>query len=220
MRLALLERDPFAVEPVELKDIAIWGRVFEGGVDPVARGVEARSRGGPMKIAFFGAGLMGAGFVRRMLDNGHRVNVWNRDPAKAKALEADGAKAFADAARGDRGRRAHPSVAVGRRLGRFRAGAARRRHPGVDLHHRPHDDRADADRRAHRALGRAGQGLHPRAGVHGPRQRARGDGHHARLGRSRPDRGRHARTRDNDGTGRSTSGRSPASPRPSSCSAT
>ena len=98
MRLALLERDPFAVEPVELKDIAIWGRVFEGGVDPVARGVEARSRGGPMKIAFFGAGLMGAGFVRRMLDNGHRVNVWNRDPAKAKALEADGAKAFAGAA--------------------------------------------------------------------------------------------------------------------------
>ena len=50
-----------------------------------------------MKIAFFGAGLMGAGFVRRMIDNGHQVNVWNRDPAKAKALEPDGAKAFADA---------------------------------------------------------------------------------------------------------------------------
>ena len=33
---------------------------------------------------------MGAGFVRRMLDKG-TVNVWNRDPAKAKALEADGA---------------------------------------------------------------------------------------------------------------------------------
>lgn len=51
-----------------------------------------------MRIAFFGAGLMGAGFVRRMLDNGHQVHVWNRDPAKAKALEADGAQAFADAA--------------------------------------------------------------------------------------------------------------------------
>ena len=51
-----------------------------------------------MKIAFFGAGLMGAGFVRRMLDNGHQVNVWNRDPAKAKALEVDGARAFADSA--------------------------------------------------------------------------------------------------------------------------
>ncbi len=51
-----------------------------------------------MKIAFFGAGLMGAGFVRRMLDNGHQVNVWNRDPAKATALAADGAHAFADPA--------------------------------------------------------------------------------------------------------------------------
>ncbi len=51
-----------------------------------------------MKIAFFGAGLMGAGFVRRMLENGHQVNVWNRDQAKAKALEVDGARAFADAA--------------------------------------------------------------------------------------------------------------------------
>ncbi len=40
-----------------------------------------------MKIAFFGAGLMGAGFVRRMLDKGNEVHVWNRDAAKAKALE-------------------------------------------------------------------------------------------------------------------------------------
>src|SRR5579864_8812770 len=35
-----------------------------------------------MKIAFFGAGLMGAGFVRRALQNGHQVNVWNRDVSK------------------------------------------------------------------------------------------------------------------------------------------
>jgi 3-hydroxyisobutyrate dehydrogenase len=56
------------------------------------------SGGNHMKIAFFGAGLMGAGFIRHALDNGHQVNVWNRDPAKAKALEADGAKAFANAA--------------------------------------------------------------------------------------------------------------------------
>src|SRR5271166_6545155 len=55
-------------------------------------------RGGLMNIAFFGAGLMGAGFVRRMLENGHQVNVWNRDPAKATALEIDGAHAFAEAA--------------------------------------------------------------------------------------------------------------------------
>ena len=51
-----------------------------------------------MQIAFFGAGLMGTGFVRRALANGHAINVWNRDPAKAKALEAEGARAFADPA--------------------------------------------------------------------------------------------------------------------------
>ena len=51
-----------------------------------------------MKIAFFGTGLMGSGFVRRLLAQGHEVNVWNRSPAKAKALQADGAKAFADPA--------------------------------------------------------------------------------------------------------------------------
>ena len=39
-----------------------------------------------MKIAFFGVGLMGAGFVRRALQNGHQVNVWNRDVSKAKAV--------------------------------------------------------------------------------------------------------------------------------------
>lgn len=51
-----------------------------------------------MKIAFFGTGLMGSGFVRRLRASGHEVNVWNRTPAKASALEADGARAFADPA--------------------------------------------------------------------------------------------------------------------------
>ena len=51
-----------------------------------------------MKIAFFGTGLMGAGFVRRARANGLEVNVWNRSPAKARALEATGARAFDDAA--------------------------------------------------------------------------------------------------------------------------
>lgn len=51
-----------------------------------------------MKIAFFGTGLMGSGFVRRFRANGHEVNVWNRSAAKARALEADGAKAFDDPA--------------------------------------------------------------------------------------------------------------------------
>jgi 3-hydroxyisobutyrate dehydrogenase len=65
-----------------------------------------------MKIAFFGTGLMGSGFVRRMRASGHEVNVWNRSPAKAQALEADGAKAFADAADAAKGvNRIHLSLA-------------------------------------------------------------------------------------------------------------
>jgi 3-hydroxyisobutyrate dehydrogenase len=51
-----------------------------------------------MKIAFFGTGLMGSGFVRRLRANGHEVNVWNRSAAKARALEAHGARAFDDPA--------------------------------------------------------------------------------------------------------------------------
>jgi 3-hydroxyisobutyrate dehydrogenase len=51
-----------------------------------------------MKIAFFGTGLMGSGFVRRLRANGHEVNVWNRSAAKARALQADGAHAFDDPA--------------------------------------------------------------------------------------------------------------------------
>ena len=51
-----------------------------------------------MKIAFLGTGLMGSGFVRRLLAGGHEVNVWNRSAAKAHALQADGARAFDDPA--------------------------------------------------------------------------------------------------------------------------
>lgn len=51
-----------------------------------------------MKIAFLGTGLMGSGFVRRLRANGHEVNVWNRSAAKARALEAVGARAFDDPA--------------------------------------------------------------------------------------------------------------------------
>ncbi len=51
-----------------------------------------------MKIAFFGTGLMGSGFVRRARANGHEVNVWNRSPAKAQALAAHGARVFGDPA--------------------------------------------------------------------------------------------------------------------------
>lgn len=51
-----------------------------------------------MKIAFFGTGLMGSGFVRRMRANGNDVNVWNRTAEKASVLETEGARAFADPA--------------------------------------------------------------------------------------------------------------------------
>jgi len=51
-----------------------------------------------MTIAFFGTGLMGSGFVRRLLAQGQAVNVWNRSAAKARALEAAGARVFDDPA--------------------------------------------------------------------------------------------------------------------------
>ena len=51
-----------------------------------------------MKLAFFGTGLMGSGFVRRLRATGHEVNVWNRSAAKARALEAAGASVFDDPA--------------------------------------------------------------------------------------------------------------------------
>jgi 3-hydroxyisobutyrate dehydrogenase len=54
-------------------------------------------------IAFFGMGLLGTNFVRALRGRGEDVQVWNRSPDKATALQADGARAFAepaDAARG------------------------------------------------------------------------------------------------------------------------
>jgi 3-hydroxyisobutyrate dehydrogenase len=45
------------------------------------------------KIAFLGTGNMGAPMSRCLLKGGHEVTVWNRSLDKAKALEADGAKA-------------------------------------------------------------------------------------------------------------------------------
>jgi len=53
--------------------------------------------------AFIGMGHLGSNFVKAMLKKGDKVQVWNRTASKAKALEADGARAFdnvADAVRG------------------------------------------------------------------------------------------------------------------------
>jgi 3-hydroxyisobutyrate dehydrogenase len=54
-------------------------------------------------IAWLGTGLLGANFVRKMLERGETVHVWNRSPDKAQALQADGAVAFDDAATAVRG---------------------------------------------------------------------------------------------------------------------
>jgi len=54
-------------------------------------------------IAFFGMGLLGSNFVRALRRRGETVHVWNRSADKARALEADGAKAFDDPAEAARG---------------------------------------------------------------------------------------------------------------------
>jgi len=54
-------------------------------------------------IAILGTGLLGSGFARALRKKGETVHVWNRSPARAKALEADGCIAYADAAEAVRG---------------------------------------------------------------------------------------------------------------------
>lgn len=54
-------------------------------------------------IAFYGAGMLGSGFVRHLRAQGLGVNVWNRSAEKAQALESVGARAFTDAEEAARG---------------------------------------------------------------------------------------------------------------------
>jgi 3-hydroxyisobutyrate dehydrogenase len=54
-------------------------------------------------IAYLGLGLLGTNFVRAMLRRGEAVRVWNRSAEKARALEAEGAKAFESVAECVRG---------------------------------------------------------------------------------------------------------------------
>jgi 3-hydroxyisobutyrate dehydrogenase len=54
-------------------------------------------------VAFYGAGMLGSGFVKSLRRQGYDVRVWNRSFEKAKALEAVGALAFESAAETARG---------------------------------------------------------------------------------------------------------------------
>ena len=57
-----------------------------------------------MNVGFIGLGRMGAGMAANLLKAGHQVTVYNRTPAKAQALVAQGAElaaSVAEACRGD-----------------------------------------------------------------------------------------------------------------------
>ena len=56
-------------------------------------------------IAFLGMGLLGSNFVRALRRRGDEVRVWNRSPERARALAADGATVFENAAEAVRGAR-------------------------------------------------------------------------------------------------------------------
>jgi 3-hydroxyisobutyrate dehydrogenase len=58
---------------------------------------------GALKIAYFGTGLLGSGFVHHLCELGHELSVWNRSAGKARALEADGARVCATPAEAVRG---------------------------------------------------------------------------------------------------------------------
>jgi len=55
------------------------------------------------RIAWYGAGMMGSGFVEALCLRGDEVAVWNRTPEKARALERFGAKAYDDPRNAARG---------------------------------------------------------------------------------------------------------------------
>lgn len=83
-------------------------------------------------IAYIGTGLLGAGFVKALLKKGNQVNVWNRTASKAKALEADGAKAFdnvADAVKG--ANRIHITVSDDKAVDEVLEAASKGFEPGV-----------------------------------------------------------------------------------------
>ncbi len=55
------------------------------------------------KVAFYGAGMLGSGFIKNLRRHGYAVNVWNRTFKRAKDLEENGIVAFEDPAEAARG---------------------------------------------------------------------------------------------------------------------
>lgn len=43
-------------------------------------------------FGFLGVGIMGSGIVKNLLNSGHKVVIWNRDPSKSRKLEEMGAQ--------------------------------------------------------------------------------------------------------------------------------
>lgn len=43
-------------------------------------------------FGFLGVGIMGSGIVKNLLNSGHKVIIWNRDPSKSRKLEDLGAE--------------------------------------------------------------------------------------------------------------------------------
>lgn len=64
-----------------------------------------------MKIGFIGLGNMGSAIARNLIRAGHDVTVWNRSPAKADALVAEGATRAATPAEAAAGEVVHTMLA-------------------------------------------------------------------------------------------------------------
>jgi 3-hydroxyisobutyrate dehydrogenase-like beta-hydroxyacid dehydrogenase len=64
-----------------------------------------------MKIGFIGLGNMGSAIARNLIKAGHDVTVWNRSPAKADALVAEGATRAATPAEAATGEVVHTMLA-------------------------------------------------------------------------------------------------------------
>jgi len=133
------------------------------------------------KVAMFGAGMMGSAMVRRMLEHGEQVRVWNRTPRRHKRSRRTARPRCRSGGHGA-WRRSRAYHAFRRRGGRraprkdLRSDSERRRH------HRSHDGSAEGDARALRAHAKGGHRLLARAGLHVAARSSRGQWADSGLG--------------------------------------